>query len=101
MSIDADLANVRQALRITHQDDDDLLVRLIQSAAREYLAFIDNDTLPPHEPGAVFTVTVPEDAFNGIVLMVQADYEGDPLKRNDMRRAAEALWMPYREGFGL
>jgi hypothetical protein len=32
---------------------------------------------------------------NGIILMVQADYDGDIREREKYRAAAEALWMPY------
>lgn len=96
----ADLADVKSALRVTHDEDDDLLIRLIGSAARECLAFLDDGRLSAHgcEP---FDADVPEEVFNGIVLMVGADYEGDPMRRTEARRAAEQLWMPYRNGLGV
>lgn len=96
MTITADLADVKQALRVAHDHDDDLLIRLIGSAIGECVDFLDSAELAG-EPA----LTLPEQVFQGIVLMVQADYEGDPLKRNEARKVAEALWMPYREGFGL
>ncbi len=100
MSVAVDLEDVKAALRVIHDSDDQLLTRLIGSATRECLAFLDCDALPIEADSESATVTVPEDVFNGIVLMVQSDYEGDPLKRNDMRTAAESLWFPYRRSFG-
>ena len=40
------LADVKAALRVTHDEDDALLTRLIGSALRECLAFLDNGSLP-------------------------------------------------------
>lgn len=103
----AALDDVKAALRVTHSLDDALLTRLISSATREYFAFVDPDQLPvgpeiesssDSPDGEAF---VPEDAFNGIVLMVQADYDASPLDRERIRQAAERLWMPYRKGLGL
>lgn len=100
------LTDVKESLRITHDADDKLLLRLISSATREYFAFVNPAELPgdpavvvPNPPDG--TAFVPEDAFNGIVLIVQADYDGDPEKRATYRKAAESLWMPYRLGMGL
>jgi hypothetical protein len=98
------LADVKAALRVIHAEDDAELTRLLDSATREYLAFIDSGALPEEveaaggTPGEVF---IPEDAFNGIVLMVRADYESDPLDRKKLREAAESLWFPYRKGLGV
>lgn len=89
------LDDVKAALRITDAGSDALLQRLIDSALREYLQF--TGTLDD----TATTATVPEDAFNGIVLMVQADYDGDPEKRDRYRRAAETLWQPYRTDMGV
>lgn len=86
------LADVKAALRVTHDNDDAQLTRLLASATREYVQFVGAD------PDAL---EVAVDAAQGIVLMVQADYEGDPTTRGESRRAAEALWMPYRDGMGL
>lgn len=44
---------------------------------------------------------VAPDVANGIILLVQADYEGDVTKRNAMREAATTLWAPYRIGMGI
>lgn len=82
--------DVKKTLRVTQTSDDDLLNRLCDSATMEYLRFIGAEI-----PTDMTTVTVEEDALNGIILMVQADYDGDPLMREKLRSAAEALWMPY------
>lgn len=89
------LADVKAALRVTHNDDDALLTRLIGSAMRECLAFIDDGTLPA-VPGAAADVEIPEDVFQAVVLMVSADYDASPEKRTAYRAAAEQLLWPYR-----
>jgi hypothetical protein len=104
------LTQVKQALRQTHNDDDDLLERLIESAEQECLRFLGRTelpTLPVEYPemssdGSLEDEEVPSsgdpvaaDVVNGIILMVQADYDGDPLMRDKLRSAAESLWMPY------
>ena len=53
------------------------------------------------DAAVVPSVSIPEDAFNGIVLMVSADYEADPKDRKALRDAAESLWLPYRLGMGV
>lgn len=95
------LADVKAALRITDTDSDLLLTRLIDSAARECAQYIYGgvpdylDVDAPDDP-----LTVP-DLLQGIILIVQADYDGDPLKRNDYRHAAINIWQPYRVDMGL
>jgi hypothetical protein len=86
----AAIDDVKATLRVTHTDDDALLARLLASATMEYTRFIGEEVTSD-----ISTITVTEDAFNGIVLMVQADYDGDPLMREKLKAAAEALWMPY------
>ena len=104
------LIEVKEALRATHNDDDNLLTRLIDSAEQECLRFLGRTelpTLPVEYPvvdvnGNLVDEQVPSgidpvaaDVVNGIILMVQADYDGDPLVRDKLRTGAEALWMPY------
>ena len=45
------IADVKASLRVTHDEDDALITRLIGSALRECLVFLDNGTLPA-VPGA-------------------------------------------------
>lgn len=104
------LQQVKDALRQTHTSDDNLLTRLIASAEAECLRFLGRTelpTLPVEYPeissdGSLIDEEIPSsedpvapDVVNGIILMVQADYDGDPLMREKLRAAAEALWMPY------
>ena len=89
------LDDVKAALRVTHDDDDALLTRLIGSAMRECLAFLDDGTLPA-VPGAAADVEIPEDVFQAVVLMVSADYDASPEKRTAYRAAAEQILWPYR-----
>ena len=89
------LADVKAALRVTHDADDALLTRLIGSAMRECMAFMDDGTLPA-VPGAAADVEIPEDVFQAVVLMVSADYDASPEKRTAYRAAAEQLLWPYK-----
>ena len=43
---------------------------------------------------------IPE-LVNGIVILVQADYEGDPARRGDYVAVARQLWAPYRSDVGI
>jgi len=85
------LDDVKAHLRITDNDSDVLLNRLIASATREFISFtgVDEDVSPE------------DDAVTGIILMVQAGYEGQPLERNAYRDAAIRLWTPYRVNMGV
>ena len=91
------LTDVKDALRITHDDDDKLLKRLIDSACYECVKFLNLD-----DDGDAQSVVLelPANVFNGVVLMVQADYDGDPEKRETYRNAALNLWQPFRENIG-
>lgn len=88
------LADLKSFLRLTHDEDDALLTRLLGSATREALAWMDDDRLPD-VPGPAVEMDIPEDVLQGIFLLVQADYDGDPAKRESYRKAATALLRPY------
>ena len=88
------LSDVKAAISVTHNDDDALILRLMQSAARE-CALTRYGIVPDYE--AVDAVaddplTVPELA-QGIVLMVRADYEADPAEREKYLTSARGLWL--------
>lgn len=89
------LADVKASLRVTHDEDDALLTRLIGAAVRECLAFLDNGSLPA-VPGAAADVDIPEDVFQAVVLMVSAYYDASPEERTAYRAAAEQLLWPYK-----
>ncbi|MCC7544277.1 MAG: phage gp6-like head-tail connector protein [Aquabacterium sp.] len=82
------LSDVKASLRVTHSDDDALLTRLQASATNEAMRLLDDATLTVDALPAV--------ADQSIVLLVQADYDGDPEKRPAYRRAAEQLIYSYR-----
>ena len=88
------LSDCKAFLRLTHDEDDALLTRLLGSATREALAWMDDDRLPD-VPGPAVEMDIPEDVLQGIFLLVQADYDGDPAKRESYRKAATALLRPY------
>lgn len=109
------LEQVKAQLRTTHDLDDELLERLLAAAQQECLRFLGRRQLPtlPYEvpldsEGCPTSEEVPSsedpvapDVATGIILMIQADYEGDPAQRQAYRDAAEGLWMPYRIGLGV
>ncbi len=87
------LDDVKAHLRIPAGDTDSdvLLSRLIASAEAECRRFI----------GLAADAEIDQpDAITGVFLMVQADYDGDPEKRNIYRAAAIALWRDHRENAG-
>ena len=88
------LSDCKAFLRVTHDDDDALLTRLLGSATREALAYLDDDRLPD-VPGPAVEMDIPEDVLQGIFLLVQADYDGNPEKRDAFRKAATSLLRPY------
>ena len=88
------LADLKSFLRLTHDEDDALLTRLLGSATREALAWMDDDRLPD-VPGPAVEADIPEDVLQAIFLLVQADFDGDPVKRDAFRKAATSLLRPY------
>ena len=94
------LNDVKNALRQTHNDDDDLLYRQIQSACYECVSFL-NLTVESDQEVTDIILGLPPSVINGVILIVQADYEGNPLDREKLRRAAESLWQPFRGMLGV
>lgn len=82
------LDEVKAALRVAHGEDDLLLGRLILSATDETLRLLDT--------AGMTDATLPPVGNQAVVLLVQADYDGDPEKRPVYRRAAEQLIYGYR-----
>lgn len=87
------LEDVKAAISVTHDDDNALILRLIDSAARECAKHV-YGTVPDYTAvnAVADPLTVPELA-NGIVLMVRADYEADPADREKYLAAARGLWL--------
>jgi Phage gp6-like head-tail connector protein len=109
------LADIKQHLRVSHTADDARLTLLLRSATEEALRFMGLPALPTQpddgdgsssSSSSSSTSTSSEDdgvmpdVLNAIVLLVRADYDGDPAKREDYQRGAEALLRPYRERLG-
>lgn len=86
------LDDVKKTLRVSGNDDDALLTRLLNAAKAECRNFTNLETLDG---------IADADLWQGVMLMIHADYDGDPKDRNRYRRAAESLWMPYRTGLGV
>jgi hypothetical protein len=104
------IEEVKLALRVTHNADDALLQRLIDSAEQECLRFLNRSELPtlPYEIPDCSTEEVVSssdpitpDVINGIILIVQQDYDGAPETREASRSAATSLWWPYRAHIGI
>ena len=86
------LAEVKAAISVTHNEDDSLILRLIDSASRECAKHIYGLVPDYTVTGAVADpLTIPEYA-NGIILMVRADYEADPADREKYLEAAKGCW---------
>lgn len=113
------LDHVKRALKVTHAYDDADLQRLLNAATQEALRYMGRKELPTlpldlpvdldgdcsseivSEALPTSEDPVAEDVVNGIILLVRADYEGDPTKRRDHRAAAEDLFWPYRINLGI
>jgi hypothetical protein len=95
------LADVKSSLRISHFDDDALLSRLMDAAARECAQYL-YGSVPDYTAldAPVDPLTI-DDAANGIILVVQGDYDADPVARNDYRAVAITLWLPYRTDWSI
>lgn len=84
------LTELKAALRISHNDEDAELQRKLDAATCECMRFLNTNLIP-----------LEQDVINGIVLIVQADYEGEPLRRDEYRANAQSLWNPYRANVGF
>lgn len=91
------LDDVKASLRVTHDDDDAEITRLIGSATREVLRVLDSADYPvpaPADPSA--DVIVPEEVVQAVVILVKADYDADPKDRDAYRKAAIDMVTTYR-----
>lgn len=87
------LAEVKAAISVTHSDDDALIQRLMNSAARECALTI-YGTVPDYTAAnAVADPLTVSNLAQGIVLMVRADYEADPIDREKHLAAAKSCWL--------
>ena len=90
------LADVKAALRVTHTDDDALITRLIDSASQECALYLYGAVPDYTATGAPADPQTVPALLNGIIVMVQGDYDGDPAKRGDYVAAARGAWVSLR-----
>lgn len=114
------LQEVKQDLRITHDLDDAILQRYIDSAEREAASFMDrkdlegpwDDYVSPPAPCTVSSSSssssssseepLPDDVRIAIYFLVRSKYDApDPADIAVYRDAAEVLLFPYRRGLGV
>lgn len=112
------VAEVKEALRVTHSSDDALLQRLTDGAENEAMRFMNRTqlpTLPQDYPplcdseGNPVSEVVPSsedqvapDVVTAVFLLVQATYEAvTPDDIAKLRACAETILMPYRVGLGV
>lgn len=84
------LEQVKKLIRVSSDEYDELLTLRLASATTECARYL-NEAICPDVP----------EVNSAIVLLVQADYEGDPLKRSEYRSCAEQLMAPYRKTIGV
>lgn len=107
------LDQLKQHLRIDYNNtaDDERLMLLLRSATQEALRFMGLDALPTRpddgdDSSSSSSSSSSEDdgempdVLNAIILLVQADFDLDPAKREAYQRGAEALLRPYRVRLG-
>lgn len=84
------LDDIKRDLRVTHADDDALLLTLLESAQDQARRFIGQNALP--SGGSVKTATI---------LLVRCLYDAADAKEIEAtRKVAETMLMPYRTGLG-
>ena len=84
------LEQIKKLIRVSSNEDDEMLQLRMNSAIAEATRYL-NEALPPNIP----------EVWSAIVMLIQADYEGDPLKRGDYRCVAEQLMNPHRRTIGI
>lgn len=87
------LETLKLHLRVDDGELDDELTRLSAAALAECLAFTG---LPEDSPELAR-----QDVQNGMVLLVQADFDGTADSRQAALKAAHGLWSPYCRHFGV
>jgi hypothetical protein len=103
-------------LGVVHNHDDARILQLLQDAEDECVQYLDRDELPrigqscPDEcdtsvdtsiPAVSDSADLPASVRSGILLIVQAGYEGkDADEMAKLRKAAETKWAPFRCNWG-
>lgn len=94
-----DLNQLKLALKLNDDEDDDELQRKLTSAIYECANYL-NVPYDPSKPTEGTPFDKP-DVINGIVLMVMSDFDVEVFKRNQVRDCAINLWTPYRVSMGI
>lgn len=107
------LEYVKRQLLVTHALADVRLQELIDDAESECVEYLDRDVLPREsdppdplntasiDPPASDADDLPRSIRRGILLIVQAQWEGkDADEMMKLRKAAEVLWHPFRAKLG-
>lgn len=84
------LEQIKKLIRVSSDEDDELLTLRLNMAKAECTRYL-NESICPDIP----------EVWSAITLLIQADYEGDPLRREDYRCCAEQLMNPYRKTIGV
>jgi hypothetical protein len=99
------LNELKQALRVRHDYDDELLTHILAGATDECLQFMNLSELPivadtespPSETGPI-----PASIRSAVYLLAEASYDKMRPDEVDLRRKrAEQLCMPYRAELGV
>lgn len=102
------LDDIKRDLRVTHDDDDDLLLTLLESAQDQARRFIDQDELPTipvdsssSSSSSIGSLEYPGSIRTALILLVRCLYDpADAKEIEATRKAAETMLMPYRSGLG-
>ena len=102
------LDDIKRDLRVTHDEDDELLQVLIASAKDQALRFLDLPDLPTVEvdsssssSSSIGSLEYPGSIRTALILLVRCLYDpADAKEIEATRKAAETMLMPYRAGLG-
>lgn len=97
------LADVKADLRLTHNDDDALLQILLDAAEDEAARFLNASELASAASSSTSSdYAAAPSIYAAVFLLVRAKYDAaTPDEIAGLRRNAEVLLMPYREGLGV
>lgn len=102
------LDDIKRDLRVTHDEDDQLLQLHLDASIDEAKRFLDVKELPlQDEPDSELLSsseapgpTVAPSIYAAVSLLVRSKYEASADEIPKLRAAAETLLMPYRKGLG-
>lgn len=99
------LEDVKADLRVRHDSDDALILRLMQAAEQEVLRFMNRTSLPAWEWSEAQSGdedVIAPDVEAAMYLLIQAGYDRMKPEEVKLRRErAEQLCMPYRLELGV